>query len=129
MKSERKRLTKRLDEIILKIVRLTTHGRCQKCNKAVSGSNSHPSHIVPKGNGASWRRFDLLNIQHLCGSCHLWWWHKNPLEASMWFAGHWSHIAEYLTKYRHGKLAKISTVEMRELLVEYKQKYLELKGE
>ena len=127
MKSERKRLTDRLDELVLKIVRLATDSICQRCGKKVYGCNSHPSHVVPKGNGASWRRFDLLNVQHLCLHCHLDWWHNNITEAGKWFAEKWPHLDDYLEKYRYGKPAKISTAEMKQLKEEYKQKLIELK--
>ncbi|KKK71038.1 hypothetical protein LCGC14_2917960 [marine sediment metagenome] len=127
-KSERTRLTDRLDEIILKIIRLIHKGKCQRCRKDVEGSNSQTSHVIPKGNGASWRRFDLMNIQHLCHYCHLGWWHKNILEAAAWFRDNWPELDEYLEKYRGGKPAKISTIKMKELHENYKQKLEDLKG-
>jgi len=127
MRSERARLTSRLDKLCLKIVRLRDNNRCQKCNEHIEGSNSHPCHVVPKGNGASWRRFDLDNIFLGCMHNHQWW-HLNPTESGKWFAVKWPDKDKYLEKYRYGKPAKISTPEMRQLVINYHQKYEELKA-
>ena len=124
-KSKRAKLTKVLDGLCLKIVRLETNNLCQRCGKYVTGSNSHPAHIVPKGKGASWRRFDLINILHLCFHCHRWW-HENPLESAEYFRKKFPIRAEYLKIYQGGKSAKISTSEMEELVDKYKIKLEEL---
>lgn len=128
MKSERARLTDRLDELCLQIIRLRDDNRCQKCNKFITGSDSHPSHVVPKGRGANWRRFDLINIKLLCTHHHLNWWHTHIVEAALWFLNRFPARNEYLEKYRYGQSAKISTPEMRDLVVQYKQKLKDLKG-
>ncbi len=128
-KSERARLTDRLDEINLKIIRLMYNDRCAKCGKYVEGSDSQPSHVVPKGNGASWRRFDLMNMFLSCMYCHIHWWHKDPLEAAKWFNREWPARDKYLDKYRGGGAAKISTPEMQDLLAERKEKLLDLQNE
>ena len=125
MKSERARLTDRLDELILKIIRIRENDTCQRCHKECYGQDSQTSHIIPKKNGASWRRFDLDNVQLLCYTCHLQWWHKNPTEAGVWFSTYFPDLDIYLEKYRHNKPAKITTGEMRELKKEYQVK---LKG-
>ncbi len=121
MKPERARLTDRLDEINLKIIRLMYNDHCAKCGKYTEGKNSHPSHVVPKGNGASWRRFDLNKIFLCCMHDHINWWHKDPLEAGKWFRDKWPTRSEDLDKYRGGKSSKISTQEMKDLLVERKE--------
>lgn len=128
MKSERKRLTGQLDKLCREIVRIRDDNKCQICSKTISGSNSQPCHVIAKGVGASWRRFDLLNIFLGCMHCHQWW-HLNPTESSRWFAEKWPHRDTYLEKYRGGKISKISVCEMKELVVEYKQKLKELKEE
>lgn len=127
-KSERARLTDELDKLCLEIVRLRDENRCQKCGKEIEGSNSHPCHVVPKGKGASKRRFDLLNI-FLGDICHHQWWHLNPLDANDWFKEKFPARYAYLEIYRGGKAAKISTEEMRNAVEIYKQKLQELKGE
>ena len=128
-KSKRAKLTKVLDGLCLKIVRLETNNLCQRCNKYVTGSNSHPAHIVPKGNGASWRRFDLENIMHLCFHCHRGWWHKEILEAATWFRKKWAYRDGCLEKYRGGEPAKISIPEMEELIKKYKIKLEDLEAQ
>lgn len=127
-KSERARLTKQLDDLCREIIRLRDENRCQRCNKKIKGSNSHPCHVVPKGKGASKRRFDLLNIFLGCMNCHRWW-HNNILDANDWFKERFPARYAYLEIYRGGKAAKITTVEMREAVVNYKQKLKELRNE
>lgn len=128
-KSKRKRMTDRLDELCRKIVRIRDGNRCQRCNKFIQGSDSHPCHVVPKGNGASKRRFDLLNIFLACRHCHLGWWHLNPTESGKWFAEKFPAREGYLEIYRGGKPAKISNAEMETCIEFYKQKLSELEKE
>lgn len=128
MKSERKRLTTRLDKLCLEIVRLKNKDTCQRCGKHVEGCDSHPSHVIPKGNGASWRRFDLKNIQLLCFNCHIGWWHKNITEAGKWFAYKFPKLDRYLEKYRYGKACPIKTFEMKYMVDKYKKIIKELIG-
>lgn len=125
-KNKRQRLTDRLDEICLKIIRLRDDNRCQICNKPVDGSDSQQSHVVAKGNGASLRRWDLLNIFLSCMKCHLYWWHKEVTEAGKWFAEKFPAREAYLEIYRYGKPAKISTPEMETLYEVLKQKLEDL---
>ena len=127
-RSERKRLTKRLDDLCREIVRIRDNNTCQKCRKYISGHDSHPSHVVAKGKGASLRRFDLLNIKLLCFHCHRWW-HDNPTESGPWFLANFPARDAYLQIYRNGKPAKITTPQMRELVDTLKQKKKDLKGE
>ena len=122
MSKERTKLTKKLDNLCMKIIRLRDDNRCQVCGKVVQGGNAHTSHIVPKGNGASWRRFDLLNLLLKCMHCHIYWWHKNPTESGKWFTEKYPARDKHLDKYRGGKPCPISTAEMKELVDEYKDK-------
>lgn len=125
MASERKRLTKRLDDLCRAIIRIRDKNLCQKCGKYVEGHDSHPSHVVAKGKGASQRRFDLLNIKILCFRHHRWW-HDNPTESAPWFERTYPARDTYLEIYRNGKPAKITTPQMRDLIVTLKQKHKEL---
>lgn len=127
-KSKRKRLTDRLDEVCLKVIRLRDDNKCQKCGKSVEGSDSQQSHVVAKGNGASLRRWDLLNIFLSCTKCHLYWWHKEVTEAGKWFAKKYPARESYLEIYRYGKPAKISTPDMEILYEVLKQKLKDLQG-
>jgi len=124
-KSKRRRLTGRLDEICLKVIRARDDNRCQRCHKTIEGCNSHPCHVVAKGYGASLRRWDLLNIFLGCISCHRWW-HDNPTESGKWFAETFPAREAYLEIYRYGKPAKISTADMEILYEVFKQKLKDL---
>lgn len=41
------------------------------------------SHIYPKGRYRK-MQFDPDNVKALCLGCHLYWWHKHPIEAKEW---------------------------------------------
>ena len=126
-KSKRKRLTDRLDDLCREIIRERDNNQCQRCGKLIKGSDSHPCHVVAKGNGASLRRFDLLNIFLGCMSCHRWW-HDNPTESGKWFAEKYPHRDAYLEIYRYGRPAKIKTAEMEKAIVLLEEKLEDLKG-
>lgn len=53
--------------------------KCLRCGNP----NFQASHIYPKGRYKK-LEFDPDNIKALCFSCHLGWWHKNPIEAHEW---------------------------------------------
>ena len=124
-KSKRKRLTNRLDKVCREVIRLRDNNQCQKCDKKIQGSDSQPCHVVAKGNGASLRRWDLLNIFLGCTRCHIWW-HSNPTESGKWFAKKFPARESYLEIYRYGKPAKISTADMEILYKVLKQKLKDL---
>lgn len=126
-KSERQKLTDRLDDICRKVIRLRDNNQCQKCGKTIKGSDSHASHVVAKGSGASLRRWDLLNLFLACTHCHFQFWHDNPTLSGKWFAAKWPARESYLEIYRYGKPAKISTAEMETLYEVLKRKLEELK--
>lgn len=54
--------------------------KCLRCGKTES---LQLSHIYPKGRYRK-LEFDPDNVKLLCYSCHLGWWHKNPLQAADW---------------------------------------------
>ena len=58
--------------------------RCQKCGKKVEGMNAHGSHIYNEGTYRSMSA-DTDNILTFCYHCHIYWWHRSPLDASAWF--------------------------------------------
>ena len=53
---------------------------CLRCGKT---KNLHASHIYPKGKFRK-MQFDTDNVKALCLGCHLYWWHKHPIEAKEW---------------------------------------------
>jgi 5-methylcytosine-specific restriction endonuclease McrA len=124
-KSERKKLTEKLDKLCREIIRERDNHTCQRCLKYIEGSNSQPCHVVSKKNGASLRRFDLLNIFLGCNPCHRWW-HAEPTESAKWFADRFPARDAYLSIYRGGKPARISTPEMKEMVEKYKTKLKDL---
>jgi 5-methylcytosine-specific restriction endonuclease McrA len=128
-KSERAKLADKLDKIDREIILIRDGHKCQYCDVYIEGANAHCSHVVPKGVGASWRRFDLRNLKLLCYHHHINWWHMQPTEAGPWFKAKFPGRDKYLDKYRHGKTAKITTPEMRELLEQRKEKLKLLQGE
>ena len=127
-RSERARLTDKLDKRQLLVVRAIYGDTCQRCLKKVYGCNSQQSHVIAKGVGASRRRFDLMNLKLLCNPCHRWW-HANPTEADRWFVKKWPHRDKYLDKYRGGKVAKITDAEMEQLYEDMAEKLAELQSE
>jgi len=125
MKSKRKKLTDRLDDLCRQVVRLRDNNQCQKCGKIIKGSDSHPCHVVAKGSGASQRRWDLLNMFLGCMKCHRWW-HDNPTESGKWFAEKFPARNAYLEIYRYGKPAKITIAQMENLVEIFKDKIKDL---
>ena len=53
---------------------------CLRCGKA---DRLHASHIYPKGKYRK-MQFNVENVKALCIGCHLYWWHKHPIEAKEW---------------------------------------------
>lgn len=53
---------------------------CLRCGKV---DRLHASHIYPRGKYPK-MQFDTDNVKVLCVGCHLYWWHKHPIEAKEW---------------------------------------------
>ena len=68
---------------------------CLRCGKS---GNLHASHIYPKGKYRK-MQFNVENVKALCLACHLYWWHKSPIEAKDW-------AEKVLGKNRLNKLKK-----------------------
>jgi len=69
---------KTLNALLHQILELRDRA-CLRCGKP----DFQMSHIYPKGRYRS-MEFDPDNVKALCYSCHLHWWHKNPIEAKEW---------------------------------------------
>lgn len=93
------KLKKILLEITKDIVRKRDDYTCQRCGKKVSGSKCHVSHVIPVSAGNR-LAFDPLNMKVLCYHDHLNWWHKNPIEASIWFQQKFPTRHTYLQQHR-----------------------------
>ena len=51
-----------------------------RCGKT---QNLHASHIYPRGKYPK-MSFNVENVKVLCLGCHLYWWHKHPIDAKEW---------------------------------------------
>ncbi len=74
-KSQRNKLHSLLREFIL-----LRDKCCLRCGKS---SNLHASHIYPRGKHPR-MQFLTDNVKALCIGCHLYWWHKHPVQAKEW---------------------------------------------
>lgn len=93
------KLKKKCDSLVKEIVSIRDNDICQKCGKRVYGSNRQRSHVIPVSAGNK-LAFDPINLKILCMHCHLYWWHKNPLEAMNWFKDKFPNRYEYLMENR-----------------------------
>tara|TARA_Y100000310_G_scaffold29708_1_gene28232 strand:- start:65 stop:427 length:363 start_codon:yes stop_codon:yes gene_type:complete len=74
-KRQRNKLHKLLREYVL-----LRDKKCLKCGKT---NILHASHIYPRGKYPK-MQFMTENVKALCTGCHLYWWHKHPIEAREW---------------------------------------------
>lgn len=102
-------LTKKLDKAFSILVRKV--GKCEKCGKK---ENLQCCHIFSRANRST--RWFRLNAFCLCGGCHLFWGHKNPVEFTEWTKERLG-INNYEELRREAKSTKKWSVwEMEELL-------------
>lgn len=69
-----------------------TFTECAYCNKP---NYLQVSHILPKG-AYPHLRYDPINILPMCGHCHNFIWHANPVESGKWFERNYPQRKEYL---------------------------------
>lgn len=81
---ERARIVRSLDALVREIVFKRDGYRCVRCGKVPTETVLQLSHIIPKGR-AKRLRFEPLNCMCMCIGCHLYGWHKDPIEAFRWF--------------------------------------------
>ena len=74
-KAERNKLHKLVREYVMLRDKV-----CLKCGKS---GNLHASHIYPRGKYPK-MQFKVENVKALCLGCHLYWWHKHPIDAAKW---------------------------------------------
>lgn len=74
-------LKRELDRLCRELVFRRDGHRCRKCGatKRLQWSHVHSRRLLSL-------RWDPMNSMCLCVRCHLFWWHKEPLEAAAWFA-------------------------------------------
>tara|TARA_R100001463_G_scaffold136315_1_gene201403 strand:+ start:109 stop:480 length:372 start_codon:yes stop_codon:yes gene_type:complete len=119
-------MTKQQKSKLNKLVReyvILRDKRCLRCGKT---NNLHASHIYPKGKYRK-MQFDVNNVKALCLGCHLYWWHKSPIEAKEW-------AEKTLGKRRLSRLKKQANtinknkLDYKELKSELENKIGELNG-
>lgn len=115
MKSPRQKLIKNLDTLVRLQVRARDNMVCQKCGRQASDV----SHVIPRGSMRL--RWDMTNLKMLCRRCHLYWWHKNPLEAAEWFKNTFPERATYLERHKHD-VVHFSVAELEDLYEKLKTK-------
>lgn len=109
---------KELDVLVKALVKQRDNHTCQKCNLKVEGSNCHGSHVIPVSAGNK-LRWDEQNIKVLCMRDHIYWWHKNPMEAAAWFAQKFPERWAYLQANKGIKKFTIfELLEMRDKFLE-----------
>lgn len=78
--SKKKKLKTECLKLLRELVILRDGERCLRCGKT---NILHLSHIYPKGKQRG-MELDPDNLKLLCAGCHIYWWHKSPLEAQNW---------------------------------------------
>lgn len=68
--------------LLKSFVTLRDGQKCVVCGKKMRGLNL--SHIFPRGQYPR-LEFEPLNVFLQCPKHHLFWWHKNPIEAADWY--------------------------------------------
>jgi len=119
-KSNKAKLSAKLELLAKKIVKLRDKNICQKCGKKVEGTNCHASHVFPVSRSKI-LGYDLLNMKVLCYHDHINWWHKHPIEAGKWFTDKFPSRYKYLCeKYTQARAkGKITEDWLEEKIHEY----------
>lgn len=72
--------SKELYGVIRQILVARDGEKCLRCGKT---EVLHMSHIYPKGKHRR-MEYEPDNLKFLCMGCHLYWWHRSPVEAHEW---------------------------------------------
>lgn len=122
-----KKIRKETEDLAKLVAKERAGWVCQVCENGIkiTGSNCHGSHIVPVSKGNS-LRFNPLNILCFCYHHHINWWHKNPVEAGLWFAEKFPQLKIYLDERKNLKV-KIAYEDYQRMIIELKKQLEELK--
>jgi len=85
---------------------VASKGVCEKCDRGYTVMQC--SHVWSIGSYSN-LRFDILNTMCMCGRCHNFWWHLEPMESREWFAKKFPERDIYLKEVRN--IVKPWTVE------------------
>lgn len=104
---------RQLDPLMSRLVR--EKGFCEKCGRRNGVMNW--SHVIGRTNLTL--RWDIINALCLCYQCHLYFWHTEPLEATIWFHSKFPERYEYLMKNKNTILNRIEEdyIELKKILM------------
>lgn len=115
MKPTKSSVKRNLDKTFSDVVR--KRGYCERCGQT-EHSKLQCSHIHPRDKLSV--RWDIKNAFCLCGGCHIFWWHKNPILAAE-FAKEKLGDYEYTSLlHRANAIKRYTLQEMQELLITLK---------
>lgn len=80
MKWNEAKAKRKLDRLFSSYILFRDNRTCKCCGKTKGRMNT--SHIIPKQ--CLFLRWNSDNALTLCYKCHLWMWHKSPLEGVRW---------------------------------------------
>lgn len=112
-----KNIRKQCDVEFSKLIR--AKGVCEKCGKIES---LQCAHVISRTNLTL--RFDIFNGLCLCGGCHIFWAHRNPLEFTEWFKNTYPERYDYLMEVKD-VLLKRKEADYLELLDNLKSRRFE----
>jgi len=116
-KENYKSIKRELDSLLCEICFARDKHRCIRCGRTDALA---PSHIYPKGKYKR-MRWEINNVKTLCYSCHIHFWHKNPIEAHEW-------LETAIPKERLDKL-KLQAMYVDKSPIDYKLIKIYLKNE
>lgn len=101
-KSPRAKLIKELDILWSRKIRTRDKWICQRCGKGGKISKGiHGAHIFSRNNYST--RWDLDNGITLCMPCHYFWFHRSPMEATIWIQEIWAEEKLGIRKFNQLK--------------------------
>lgn len=115
-KAERRTTVKELDALCRRVVFARDGGKCRRCGAPAIDW----SHVVTRATHAT--RWDLDGSFASCKGCHVFWWHKHPLEAVAWWEEQIGSRAYNALKYRAARPSKVNTIAVRAYLIEEAKK-------
>lgn len=91
---------------------------CTKCGKRFEKMQC--SHVWSIGTSPG-LRFDIMNVKPLCGHCHNFWWHLEPMESKDWFVNIFPERWKYL-EFAKTRFKKWTTEELHKIRQAIKDK-------
>lgn len=108
---DRKKLIKNLDQVFSKYIR-TRDGHCLWCGTT---SSLQCAHIIGRANFRF--RWEPSNAIALCYACHIYKWHKSPLEAAEWLQQkHPFYYQQWQAHRAETSIAKTDLLVVKEML-------------